>query len=70
MLEDWYEVWADDGLPQPYLLVMTGTAACGVVIRDPQEGRKVVYQAPDYESAELWLLEDEYRRVQGRMTID
>ena len=71
MSADWYEVWGDDGLPVPYLLLVLPDEAdkrC-VVIVDPKEN-KVVHKAAEYETAKLWLLEDEYRRVEGRMTAE
>jgi hypothetical protein len=70
MTSDWYEVWVDDGLPVPYVLIvfpdkqLTG----GIVVVDPKETDKVVHNAPDYENAKMWLLEEEYKRVEGRMT--
>jgi hypothetical protein len=65
----WYEVWADDGLTPPYVLTVMGLADSGVRVFDPLEG-KFVYEAESYEAVKLWLLEDEYSRVAGRMTID
>jgi hypothetical protein len=70
MSEQWYEVWADESLTTPYiLLVLPGEqTAGGVIILDPKEGSKVVYAAPSYDGARDWLLEDEYTRVEGRMS--
>jgi hypothetical protein len=70
MNRDWYEVWVDDGLPVPYALFVFPDKELpgGVVVVDPKEGDKVVYKATDYESAKIWLLEDEYQRAEGRMT--
>jgi hypothetical protein len=64
----WYEVWVDESTDVPYaLLVLPGEAQDGgVVIIDPKEGDKVVHTARTYEEAKLWLLEDEYTRVEGR----
>ena len=69
MDSQWYEVWADDGLNVPYLLIVQPDPARdgSVVIIDPQELGQVIYTASNYEDAELWLLEDEYTRVDGRM---
>ncbi len=55
------------GLPQPYLLLVLPSSTDAVVIRDPQDGGRIVHEAADYASAKLWLLEDEYARVEGRM---
>jgi hypothetical protein len=32
--------------------------------------RRVVHRAVDYEAARMWLLEDEYQLVDGRMVLD
>lgn len=66
MSNNWYEVWADEGLPQPYVLIVIPKPSGGIAILDPKED-KVVYDACDYKKAQLWLLEDEYTLVQGRM---
>jgi len=69
MSQQWYEVWADESLTTPYVLLVVPDerTAEGVSILDPKEGLKVVHAAPNYESARDWLLEDEYTRVEGRM---
>ena len=69
MTDNWYEVWVDDGLPQPYVLIVLPKEGGAVIVFDPKES-KPVHEAPDYERARLWLLEDEYTRVEGRMTRD
>lgn len=66
MRDNWYEVWADEGLPHPYLLLVLPLAGGGATVFDPKEG-KVVYQATSYDEARLWLLEDDYTRVEGKM---
>lgn len=69
MSDKWYEVWADEGLPHPYLLLVLPGADGGAVVFDPKQN-EVVHQAPSYDEARLWLLEDEYTRVDGRMARD
>jgi len=64
--QDWYEVWADEGLEPPYILVVLGYADGTVSVCDPKED-KIVCESDSYEAARLWLLEDEYTRVNGRM---
>jgi len=68
MIEPWYEIWVDEGLDVPYLLIVRPeqNGECVVVI-DPKEGGQVVHRSKDYEGARLWLLEDEYQLVEGRM---
>lgn len=70
MSYDWYETWVDESPPVPYVLFVFPDAdrAGGVVVVDPKEGDKVVHKAPDYESAKMWLLEDEFTQIEGRMT--
>jgi hypothetical protein len=69
MSRAWYEVWADDGLAPPYVLLVVPRDNGTVAVFDPKEN-KVVYEAPGYEDVKLWLLEDEYRLVEGRMIPD
>ena len=64
--QDWYEVWADEGFEPPYILVVLGYADGTVSVFDPKED-KIVCESDSYEAARLWLLEDEYTRVNGRM---
>lgn len=66
----WYEVWADEGLSPPYILLLLrrqGEEAFDVF--DPKEDR-VIHRASTYEAARFWLLEDEYTQVRGRMIIE
>ena len=70
MSSNWYEVWADEGKAVPYVLLLLPNRddQTGVVVVDPRENCRVVHHASDYDTAKLWLLEDEYTRVEGRMT--
>jgi hypothetical protein len=72
MTSKWYEVWADDGQLFPYVLIVVPKydATGSIQILDPNENFKIVYRASDYEAAKLWLLEDEYTRVSGRMNAE
>lgn len=65
----WYEVWADEGISPPYILLICGRGADALDVYDPKE-KRTVYQASTYEDAKNWLLEDEYTQVQGRMRIE
>jgi hypothetical protein len=69
MNQPWYEVWVDEGLTPPYVLLVLPDVANKVVVFDPKENR-IAHEASGYEDAKLWLQEDEYRRVEGRMTPD
>ncbi len=70
MSEQWYEVWADESLATPYILLVMADrqADGGVVVLDPKEGFKVIHSSPTYEAARDCLLEVEYTQVMGRMT--
>jgi hypothetical protein len=69
MNSDWYEIWVDDGGTLPYVLLVMPheTLGGGVRVLDPKEGNGVIYEAGNYESAKLWLLEDEYHRIGERI---
>jgi hypothetical protein len=69
MTQSWYEVWADEGLTPPYVLLVLAQGGRSFVIFDPKDN-KIIHEAPAYENVKLWLLEDEYRRVDGRMVAD
>ena len=68
---NWYEVWADETLDPPYVLVVRPDKPSKdrVLILDPQNGKKVIHSAPTYEDGKMWLLEDEYTRIDGRMEM-
>lgn len=68
-MSHWYEVWADDTGSPPYLLMVESLAA-GFRVIDPQEGRRTIFEATTYDEVRLWLLEDEYTRVMGRIGDD
>lgn len=65
----WYEVWADEGIFPPYVLLVCGRGGATFEVYDPIE-KRTAYQASTYEDAKNWLLEDEYTQVQGRMNIE
>ncbi|WP_417389465.1 hypothetical protein [Gimesia sp.] len=66
----WYEVWSDDGMEIPYILLLFKLSDNRIRIIDPRDNEKVVYESQDYDSAKYWLLEDEYVLVKGRMVIE
>jgi hypothetical protein len=39
-------------------------------IFDPAGGNKIAFACSSYEEAKLWLLEDEYTRVEGRLLVE
>ncbi len=72
MRNKWIEVWADEGLDPPYLLILMGDDLMSGSVRvvDPQEQGKVVFEGGCYEEGQMWLLEDEYSKVEGRIVVD
>ena len=52
----------------PYVLLLLGdkTGACRIV--DPAEQYKPVKRCDSYDEAQLWLLEDEYEPIEGRLS--
>lgn len=72
MIYKWYEVWAEETNDIPYLLLLClGSTKENIYdIIDPKENNKVIKDFPDYDSAKLWLLEDEFILVRERMLID
>lgn len=64
----WYEVWSDESFDKPYLLILGEALDGEILVIDPKDNDKVVFRSNDYAQAKLWLLEDEYTLVDGRMT--
>jgi len=62
MKTNWYEIWVDEGLDVPYVLILL-SAEAGYQIFDPAERNKIVFASANYDDAKFWLLEDEYVRV-------
>ena len=61
------EVWIDPMLSPPYILLLLCDSEGNCRIYDPKQGDKVVFSSNNYEAAKLWLLEDEYEPVEGRL---
>jgi len=62
------EVWIDAMLSPPYVLLLLGNREGSCCIYDPAKGYKVIFTSSTYEEAELWLLEDEYEPIEGRVS--
>ena len=65
----WYEVWADEGLSPPYLLILQCKSNGSLEIYDPLEA-EVAFRPDNYDEATDWLVADEYTLVRGRMHLD
>ena len=62
------EVWIDPMLSPPYVLLLLGDQSGHCHVYDPAEGYKTVFTSSTYEEAQLWLLEDEYEPIEGRLS--
>ncbi len=71
-LSKWFEVWIDESVGRPYFLIVTHDLKkpTRFSVLDPMEGLKLIYYDDDYDAVRLWLLEDEYTPVDGRMEND
>ena len=67
--DDWnfLEVWVDSMQSPPYILLLLGDKMEGCYIIDPSEHYGLVKAFQNYEEAQLWLLEDEYEPLEGRL---
>lgn len=68
----WFEVWAEELSDPPYLLVVkpdVNNPGC-VVVYDPIENNRIVHHGQGYEDTRLWLQEDEFNLVEGRVFVE
>ena len=69
----WFEIWFDEGvdvLPNWLLIVTPDPANHGlVVVYDPFE-KRVIHSGDNYDDTSVWLAEDEFELVTGRMHIE
>jgi hypothetical protein len=72
--DKWFEIWYVDGVDvtPSHLLIVTPNpkSASQILIIDPFEKGKIIFEAKDYEAATDWLGEDEYTVVDGRQFPD
>jgi hypothetical protein len=62
------EVWVDPMQSPPYLLLLLGDELGRCNILDPADRYKLVKNYDSYDQAQLWLLEDEYEPLEGRLS--
>ncbi|UBF29260.1 hypothetical protein K9N68_16345 [Kovacikia minuta CCNUW1] len=64
------ELWVDPVVfpPKVLMLVCDHQGACDIY--NPTSSYKLVFSSSTYEDAQLWLLEDEYERVDGRLLAE
>lgn len=63
---DFLEVWVDATASPPYVLLLLGEHSGKYFVVDPAENYTTAFSSDSYEESKLWLLEDEYERVDGR----
>lgn len=65
----WFEVWVDETARPPYvLLLLSNEKEDALDIFDPVINT-VRHSTTSYREAMLWLTEDEYTKVDGRMAL-
>lgn len=66
---DWnfLEAWIDPLQSPPYVLLLLGDKNGNCRILDPKEGYILIKSCENYNEALLWLLEDEYEPLEGRL---
>lgn len=71
--DKWFEIWFDESdevLPNWLLIVTPDPANPGfVVVYDPFE-KRVIHSGDNYDDTCVWLAEDEFELVRGRMHIE
>ncbi len=64
---DFLEVWVDPMQSPPYLLMLMRDMKGECRVLDPVKNYKVVLTTSSYEEARLWLLEDEFEPINGKL---
>lgn len=64
------EAWIDPLQSPPYVLLLLSDKAGSCRVLDPKAGYTLVKCCENYNEAQLWLLEDEYEPLEGRLTSD
>ncbi len=64
------ELWVDPVLFPPRILLLVGDLDGTCRIFNPASDYKLVVTHANYQSAQAWLLEDEYERVKGQLLAE
>lgn len=69
LADDWdiTELWIDPTASPPYVLVLLADKVGNCCVYDPTRNYESIFTSSTYQEAKLWLLEDEYERVEGQM---
>ncbi|QFS43939.1 hypothetical protein GXM_01412 [Nostoc sphaeroides CCNUC1] len=54
-------------LSPSYILLLLCNSEDNCQVYDPAQNYKIVFSSNDYNAAKLWLLEDEYQPIEGRL---
>ena len=67
--DDWdtIELWIDPTALPPYVLILLADEVGNCCVYDPTKNYESIFTSSTYQEAKLWLLEDEYERVEGQM---
>ncbi len=66
---DFTELWVDPTASPPYVLILLCDEQGICSIYDPAQNYQVIFTS-SYQGAKLWLLEDEYERVEGQLRAE
>jgi hypothetical protein len=61
------EIWADTLISPPYILMLVKENSGKFCIHNQAQNYKVIFFSDNYEAAKMWLLEDEYERLNSRI---
>lgn len=64
------EIWADTLISPPYILMLVKEKSGKFCIHNPAQNYQVIFSSDNYEAAKMWLLEDEYERLNSRILQD
>jgi hypothetical protein len=64
------ELWADPVLFPPKILMLVGDQDGTCRIFNPASNYKLVVTHSNYQTAQEWLLEDEYEQVRGQLLAE
>jgi hypothetical protein len=67
---DFTELWVDPTASPPYVLILLCDDRQNCNIYDPAQNYQIIFTASSYQDAKLWLLEDEYERVEGQLKAE
>jgi hypothetical protein len=61
------EIWTDTLICPPDILMLVKEKSGKFGIHNPAQNYKVIFYSDNHEAAKMWLLEDEYERLNSRI---